>query len=70
MLKTGCASCSTRSTTTRSACSGPTTAFTQPEDQRRALRAGFKHFVPRPVEVDALADVVRTVVDGRAREAS
>jgi len=41
------------------------TAFTQPEDRRRAMRAGFKHFVPKPVEIDELAAVVRTVVDRR-----
>jgi len=29
------------------------TAFTQPEDRRRAMRAGFKHFVPKPVEIRA-----------------
>ena len=39
------------------------TAFTQPEDRRRALRAGFRHFVPKPVEIDELAAVVRTVTD-------
>jgi CheY-like chemotaxis protein len=38
------------------------TAFTQPEDRRRALSAGFRHFVPKPVELDELAAVVRTVV--------
>jgi CheY-like chemotaxis protein len=41
------------------------TAFTQPEDRRRAIRAGFKHFVPKPVEIDELAAVVRTVADRR-----
>jgi PAS domain S-box-containing protein len=41
------------------------TAFTQPDDRRRALRAGFRHFVPKPVEIDELAAVVRTVVDQR-----
>jgi PAS domain S-box-containing protein len=41
------------------------TAFTQPEDRRRAMRAGFKHFVPKPVEIDELAAVVRTVADRR-----
>ncbi len=41
------------------------TAFTQPEDRRRAIRAGFKHFVPKPVELDELAAVVRRVADRR-----
>ena len=41
------------------------TAFTQPEDRRRAMRAGFKHFVPKPVEIDELAAVVRTVAERR-----
>ena len=41
------------------------TGFTQPEDRRRAMRAGFKHFVPKPVEIDELASVVRTVVERR-----
>jgi len=41
------------------------TAFTQAEDRRRAIRAGFKHFVPKPVEIDELAAVVRTVADRR-----
>jgi CheY-like chemotaxis protein len=39
------------------------TAFTQPEDRRRAMRAGFRHFVPKPVEIDELAAVVRTLAD-------
>jgi PAS domain S-box-containing protein len=39
------------------------TAFTQPEDRSRALRAGFRHFVHKPVEIDELAAVVRTVAD-------
>jgi PAS domain S-box-containing protein len=39
------------------------TASTQPEDRRRALRAGFRHFVPKPVEIDELAAVLRTVMD-------
>jgi len=39
------------------------TGFTQPEDRRRALRAGFRHFVPKPVEIDELAAVVRSVAD-------
>lgn len=34
-----------------------------PIDRRRALRAGFRHFVPKPVEIDELAAVVRTVAD-------
>jgi CheY-like chemotaxis protein len=41
------------------------TAFTQPAERRRALRAGFRHFVPKPVEIDELASVVRTVADQR-----
>ena len=41
------------------------TAFTQPDDRRRAIRAGFKHFVPKPVEIDELAAVVRNVADRR-----
>jgi len=41
------------------------TAFTQPDDRRRAMRAGFKHFVPKPVEIDELAAVVRTVAERR-----
>ena len=41
------------------------TAFTQPGDRRRALRAGFRHFVPKPVEIDELAAVVRTVAGQR-----
>jgi len=41
------------------------TAFTRPEDRRRALRAGFRHFVPKPVEIDELAALVRVVADQR-----
>jgi CheY-like chemotaxis protein len=41
------------------------TAFTQPEEGRRAIRAGFKHCVSKPVEIDELAAVVRTVADRR-----
>jgi PAS domain S-box-containing protein len=38
------------------------TAYAQPEDQRRALGAGFQKFVPKPVEVHELAAVVRMLV--------
>ena len=31
------------------------TGYAQPEDQRRALLAGFQEFVPKPVHVDELA---------------
>lgn len=37
------------------------TAFANPDDERRALTAGYQQFVPKPVEVDALAEVVRTL---------
>ena len=37
------------------------TAYCQPEDQRRALMAGFQSFVPKPVQLTDLADVVRTL---------
>jgi PAS domain S-box-containing protein len=37
------------------------TAYAQPEDQRRALTAGFQRFIPKPVEVEELASVVRTL---------
>jgi DNA-binding response OmpR family regulator len=43
------------------------TAFTRPEDRQRALRAGFHHFVPKPVEIAELAAVVSTVVERRSR---
>jgi PAS domain S-box-containing protein len=39
------------------------TAYAQPEDQQRALGAGFQEFVPKPVEVSALAAVVRALAD-------
>ena len=39
------------------------TGYAQPEDQRRALMAGFQKFVPKPVHVDELASVVRTLAD-------
>jgi PAS domain S-box-containing protein len=38
------------------------TAYSRPEDQRRALGAGFQTFVPKPVEVQELAAVVRRLV--------
>jgi PAS domain S-box-containing protein len=37
------------------------TAFTSAEDERRARAAGFQQFVPKPVEVEALASVVRSL---------
>jgi PAS domain S-box-containing protein len=41
------------------------TAYSHPEDRRRALVAGFQSFVPKPVEVDELAAVVRTLAERR-----
>ena len=41
------------------------TGYTRPEDQRRALLAGFQKFVPKPVEVDELAAVIRTLAEQR-----
>ena len=38
-------------------------AYAQPDDMERALAAGFQKFVPKPVEVDALAAVVRALAD-------
>jgi PAS domain S-box-containing protein len=37
------------------------TAFTSPDDEKRALAAGYHQFVPKPVEVDALASVIRSL---------
>ncbi|HEX6973668.1 MAG TPA: hybrid sensor histidine kinase/response regulator, partial [Vicinamibacterales bacterium] len=37
------------------------TGFAEAEDRRRALMAGFQQFVPKPVEADELAAVVRTL---------
>jgi PAS domain S-box-containing protein len=39
------------------------TGYAQPEDQRRALMAGFQKFVPKPVHVGELASVVKTLAD-------
>jgi CheY-like chemotaxis protein len=41
------------------------TGYSDPEDQSRALSAGFQRFVPKPVEVDELADVIRTLAVNR-----
>jgi PAS domain S-box-containing protein len=41
------------------------TAYCQPEDERRALMAGFQKFVPKPVEPDELAAVVRRLAERR-----
>ena len=35
------------------------------EDQRRALMAGFQKFVPKPVHLDELASVVKSLADRR-----
>jgi CheY-like chemotaxis protein len=40
-------------------------AYSQPEDQRRALTAGFQEFVPKPVHVRELAAVVKTLAERR-----
>jgi CheY-like chemotaxis protein/nitrogen-specific signal transduction histidine kinase len=37
------------------------TGLAHPEDRRRALTAGYQSFVPKPVEVDELAAVIRRV---------
>ena len=42
------------------------TGFAEAEDRRRALMAGFQQFVPKPVEADELAAVVRTLAGRRA----
>ncbi|MCA1649730.1 MAG: response regulator [Acidobacteria bacterium] len=40
--------------------------FAHPEEQRRALTAGYHSFVPKPVEVAELTTVVRRLADRRA----
>ncbi len=40
-------------------------AYSQPEEQRRALIAGFQEFVPKPVHVRELAAVVKTLAERR-----
>ena len=42
------------------------TGYADPEDQDRALTAGFQKFVPKPVEVDELAAVVRLLAERRS----
>ena len=37
------------------------TAFASEEDEKRARSAGYHEFVPKPVEVEALASVVRSL---------
>ena len=41
------------------------TAYSQPEDQERALLAGFQEFLAKPVHVGDLAAMVRTLADRR-----
>ena len=41
------------------------TGYADQEDQDRALTAGFQKFVPKPVEVDELAAVVRLLAERR-----
>jgi len=38
------------------------TGLAHPEDRRRALTAGYQSFVPKPVEVSELAEVIRRIV--------
>jgi PAS domain S-box-containing protein len=40
-------------------------AYSRPEEQRRALTAGFQEFVPKPVHVRELAAVVKTLAERR-----
>jgi CheY-like chemotaxis protein len=42
------------------------TASCQPEDRTRALSAGFQQFVPKPVGMDELAAIVRTLAHSRS----
>ncbi len=42
------------------------TAYCQPEDRTRALSAGFQQFVPKPVGMDELAAIVRTLAHSRS----
>ena len=37
------------------------TGLAHPEDRRRALTAGYQSFVPKPVEVSELANVIRRI---------
>ena len=41
------------------------TGLADPDDRRRALTAGYQRFMPKPVEVEELAEVVRQVSRGR-----
>jgi PAS domain S-box-containing protein len=41
------------------------TGYVQPEDQRRALTAGFQEFVPKPVRLGELASVVKALGERR-----
>jgi PAS domain S-box-containing protein len=41
------------------------TAYCQPEDQQRALTAGFQEFVPKPVALEELAALVRSLAERR-----
>jgi len=41
------------------------TGLAHPEDRRRALTAGYQSFVPKPVEVSELAEVIRRIARKR-----
>jgi PAS domain S-box-containing protein len=43
------------------------TALAHSDDRRRALVAGYQQFIPKPVEADELAAVVRTLAGNRVR---
>ena len=42
------------------------TAYARPEDRRRALAAGFRGYIAKPVEPDELVECVRAMVDPRS----
>jgi PAS domain S-box-containing protein len=44
------------------------TAHARPEDQQRALLAGFRHYLSKPVEPDDLARAVASLVPRRVRQ--
>jgi signal transduction histidine kinase/ActR/RegA family two-component response regulator len=47
---------------TRHVCAIALTAYARPEDQQRALAAGFDHFMAKPVEPDTLLKLLTSIV--------
>jgi CheY-like chemotaxis protein len=44
------------------------TGYTSPDDERKGARAGFQRYLPKPVPVDVIEDVLQNIPRRRDQE--